>query len=212
LVTGADSDIHRRDIHCRGRKEATMVDPARRTRLLRDLEQDFLPDYDAQNMLSTNARHARSNTSPSALDAWSKPSTRSPPPSKPFSPSCDAQSDGAPSSAVAAERACSAKYESARALSVGLLDRGSFREDIFEGLVRLLGEIDVKLAKLGRPGDEIFKGGFQVFTLYLRRLVESLRAEKPFPNRCAALERLLRVINNFSNYRLGALRSRAERG
>src|SRR5271169_6622088 len=36
LVTGADSDIHRRDIDRRGRKEATMVDPARRARLLRD--------------------------------------------------------------------------------------------------------------------------------------------------------------------------------
>jgi hypothetical protein len=113
---------------------------------------------------------------------------------------------GTPSIAVAAEQAGSAKYESTRALSVGFLDRRSLRDDLFERLVRLLGEIDVKLAKLGRPGDEIFKGGFQVFTLYLRRLVESLRGEEPFPSCCGALERLLRVINNFSRYRLGAFR------
>lgn len=129
---------------------------------------------------------------------------------------------GAPSIAVATELACSAKhetakyesakYESARALSVGLLDRRSLREHTFKRLVRLLGETDVKLAKLGRPGDEIFASGFQVFTLYLHRLVESLRAEKPFPSCCGALERLLRVINNFNRYRLGALGRRAERG
>jgi len=35
-----------------------MVDPARRARLLRDLEQDFLPDYDAQNMPSGDKRAA----------------------------------------------------------------------------------------------------------------------------------------------------------
>jgi hypothetical protein len=35
-----------------------MVDPARRARLLRDLEQDFLPDYDAQNMPSADKRAA----------------------------------------------------------------------------------------------------------------------------------------------------------
>ena len=35
-----------------------MVDPARRARLLRELEQDFLPDYDAQNMPSADKRTA----------------------------------------------------------------------------------------------------------------------------------------------------------
>jgi hypothetical protein len=35
-----------------------MVDPARRARLVRDLEQDFLPDYDAQNMPSADKRTA----------------------------------------------------------------------------------------------------------------------------------------------------------
>jgi len=35
-----------------------MVDPARRARLVRDLEQDFLPDYDAQSMLSADKRSA----------------------------------------------------------------------------------------------------------------------------------------------------------
>jgi hypothetical protein len=47
-----------RDIDRRGRKEATMADPARRARLLRDLEQDFLPDYDAQSMPSADKRAA----------------------------------------------------------------------------------------------------------------------------------------------------------
>ena len=35
-----------------------MVDPARRARLVRDLEQDFLPDYDAQSMPSADKRSA----------------------------------------------------------------------------------------------------------------------------------------------------------
>jgi hypothetical protein len=35
-----------------------MVDPARRVRLLRDLEHDFVPDYYAQNMPSADKRAA----------------------------------------------------------------------------------------------------------------------------------------------------------
>jgi hypothetical protein len=35
-----------------------MVDPARCARLVRDLEQDFLPDYDAQSMPSADKRAA----------------------------------------------------------------------------------------------------------------------------------------------------------
>jgi hypothetical protein len=35
-----------------------MADLPRRARLLRDLEQDFLPDYDAQNMPSADKRAA----------------------------------------------------------------------------------------------------------------------------------------------------------
>jgi hypothetical protein len=35
-----------------------MVDPPRRARLLRDLEQDFVPDYDAHNMPSADKRAA----------------------------------------------------------------------------------------------------------------------------------------------------------
>jgi len=35
-----------------------MVDPARRAKLLRDLEQDFVPDYDAQSMPSGDKRAA----------------------------------------------------------------------------------------------------------------------------------------------------------
>lgn len=35
-----------------------MSDPARRARLLRDLEQDFVPDYDAQSLPSADKRAA----------------------------------------------------------------------------------------------------------------------------------------------------------
>ena len=35
-----------------------MVDSPRRPKLLRDLEQDFVPDYDAQNMPSADKRAA----------------------------------------------------------------------------------------------------------------------------------------------------------
>jgi hypothetical protein len=40
------------------RQEVTMADPGRRAKLLRDLEQDFVPDYDAQNMPSGDKRAA----------------------------------------------------------------------------------------------------------------------------------------------------------
>jgi hypothetical protein len=36
----------------------TMVEPVRRAKLLRDLEQDFVPDYDAQSMPSADKRAA----------------------------------------------------------------------------------------------------------------------------------------------------------
>lgn len=35
-----------------------MIDPARRAKMLRDLEQDFLPDYDVQNVPSGDKRAA----------------------------------------------------------------------------------------------------------------------------------------------------------
>ena len=35
-----------------------MVDPARRARILRDLQQDFIPDYDAQSLPSADRRAA----------------------------------------------------------------------------------------------------------------------------------------------------------
>lgn len=35
-----------------------MVDPARRAKLLRELEQDFVPDYDVQNLPSGDKRAA----------------------------------------------------------------------------------------------------------------------------------------------------------
>jgi hypothetical protein len=40
------------------RPEVIMADPARRAKLVRDLEQDFVPDYDAQNMPSGDKRAA----------------------------------------------------------------------------------------------------------------------------------------------------------
>jgi hypothetical protein len=36
----------------------TMVEPVRRAKILRDLEQDFVPDYDAQSMPSADKRAA----------------------------------------------------------------------------------------------------------------------------------------------------------
>ena len=53
-----------------------MVDPARRAKLLRELEQDFVPDYDALKMPSGDKRAAvtRSSTSPSGSAASSKAS------------------------------------------------------------------------------------------------------------------------------------------
>jgi hypothetical protein len=36
----------------------TMVEPVRRAKMLRDLEQDFVPDYDAQSMPSADKRAA----------------------------------------------------------------------------------------------------------------------------------------------------------
>lgn len=35
-----------------------MADPVRRARLMRDLEQDFVPDYDAQSLPSADKRAA----------------------------------------------------------------------------------------------------------------------------------------------------------
>jgi len=35
-----------------------MVDPMRRARLVRELEQEFVPDYDAQNLPSADKRSA----------------------------------------------------------------------------------------------------------------------------------------------------------
>jgi hypothetical protein len=39
-------------------KGAAMIDPARRAKLLRELEQEFIPDYDASNMPSADKRAA----------------------------------------------------------------------------------------------------------------------------------------------------------
>jgi hypothetical protein len=40
------------------RWEAAMIDPARRAKLLRELEQEFIPDYDALNMPAADKRAA----------------------------------------------------------------------------------------------------------------------------------------------------------
>jgi len=39
-------------------QEVTMVDPARRAKLLRELEEEFIPDYDALNMPAADKRAA----------------------------------------------------------------------------------------------------------------------------------------------------------
>lgn len=39
-------------------QEMIMVDPARRAKLLRELEEEFIPDYDAQNMPAADKRAA----------------------------------------------------------------------------------------------------------------------------------------------------------
>jgi hypothetical protein len=38
--------------------EAAMIDPARRAKLLRELEQEFIPDYDALSMPAADKRAA----------------------------------------------------------------------------------------------------------------------------------------------------------
>jgi hypothetical protein len=54
LVPIADSGI---DLAC-DEGGAAMTDPARRAKLLRELEQEFIPDYDALNMPSADKRAA----------------------------------------------------------------------------------------------------------------------------------------------------------
>jgi hypothetical protein len=39
-------------------EEGTMIEPARRAKLVRELEQEFIPDYDALNMPSADKRSA----------------------------------------------------------------------------------------------------------------------------------------------------------
>lgn len=60
-----------------------MAEPGRRARLLRELERDFVPDYDAQVCQpATNERPMRWSTSPSVLAGLSKALPILPPPSK----------------------------------------------------------------------------------------------------------------------------------
>jgi hypothetical protein len=54
LVPGADSVIDRAGT----KREVTMVDLTRRTRLIRELEQEFVPVYDAQSLPSADKRAA----------------------------------------------------------------------------------------------------------------------------------------------------------
>jgi hypothetical protein len=54
LVPGADSVIDRAGT----KREVTMVDLTRRTRLIREFEQEFVPDYDAQSLPSADKRAA----------------------------------------------------------------------------------------------------------------------------------------------------------
>jgi hypothetical protein len=53
LVPAADSVIQSRES-----QEVTMVDLVRRARLIREMEQEFIPDYDATSMPSADKRAA----------------------------------------------------------------------------------------------------------------------------------------------------------
>jgi hypothetical protein len=53
LVPAADSVIQSREL-----QEVTMVDLVRRARLIREMEQEFIPDYDATSMPSADKRAA----------------------------------------------------------------------------------------------------------------------------------------------------------
>jgi hypothetical protein len=53
LVPSADSVIERRGV-----REVTMVDVVRRARLIREMEEDFVPDYDAVSLPSADKRAA----------------------------------------------------------------------------------------------------------------------------------------------------------
>jgi hypothetical protein len=54
LVPAADSDNYR----VGAGQEVTMVDLTRRSKLVRELEQEFVPDYDANSMPSADKRAA----------------------------------------------------------------------------------------------------------------------------------------------------------
>jgi hypothetical protein len=57
LVVVADSVINRGHLRIGAPQEVTMVDP-RRARLIREMEQEFVPDYDATSMPSADKRAA----------------------------------------------------------------------------------------------------------------------------------------------------------
>jgi len=61
-----------------------MAEPGRRARLLRNLEQDFVPDYDAQNMPAGDKRaaYALEHIVFRVKGVLNKAWRRSPPPSK----------------------------------------------------------------------------------------------------------------------------------
>jgi hypothetical protein len=59
LVAAGDSDIFGAGgFWGQLRKEVGMIDPARRAKLQRELEQDFIPDYDAATLPSADKRTA----------------------------------------------------------------------------------------------------------------------------------------------------------
>jgi len=116
--------------------------PARRARLLCDLEQDFLPDYDAVNLPSGEKGAAYT------LEHRAKPGRDCP-----GHRNSAAQSVGmrrTPSAAIFAVKPM------VRADPRALLHSRYFPEHAPERLIRLFGEIGIKGAKFGRLGDEAF--------------------------------------------------------
>ena len=143
-----------------------MVDPVRRAKLLRELEQDFVPDYDASNLPSADKRAAY------ALEHIA------------FRVGRIEQS----LARIAAVIEVSALESVTRLLSsvargrIEIASRGAknvhfipaLRHHTFERLVSLLGEIGIKFTELGRLGDEILIRRLEVFALHLHGLLELL--------------------------------------
>src|SRR5215470_5127941 len=92
-----------------------------------------------------------------------------------------------------------------------LLGRRNLGQVALERLVRLLGDVGIELADLGRLGDKAFVRGLHVVGLHLDRLFQRLGAHQPLDRSRAILEGLLRVVGHFGRNGLQALGGDAKR-